>query len=84
MLSPFEGYLAAIHTTQVILSRLEPPEPVKKGKKMITPPLDPAMEVLRYTQIEALNSLADGLPSTWSAVNNSVFRRAFALAVAAP
>ncbi len=83
MLSPFEGYLSAIHTTQAIITRLEP-KPVKKGRKMVTPPLDSAMAALRRTQEEALNTLADGLPATWSAVNNVVFRRAFALAVAVP
>jgi hypothetical protein len=64
--------------------RLEPPRPVKRGRKVIQPPVDAAVEALRMTQLEALNTLADGLPATWSAVNNAVFRRAFALAVAAP
>jgi hypothetical protein len=84
MLAPLEGYLAAIHTIQVILGRLELPKPIKKGRKVITPPADPALETLRATQMEALNTLADSLPATWSAVNNQVFRRVFALAVAAP
>ncbi len=83
MLSPLEGYLSAIHTTQAILTRLEP-EPVKKGRKKVTPPLDPAVAVFRDTQMDALNTLADSLPAAWSAVNNVVFRRAFALAVAVP
>ncbi len=84
MLSPFEGYLSAIRTTQAIVMHLEPPRPVKRGRKVIQPPVDAAVEALRMTQLEALNTLADGLPATWSAVNNAVFRRAFALAVAAP
>jgi hypothetical protein len=84
MLAPFEGYLSAIRTTQTIISRLEPPKPVKKGRKMVTPAPDPALEAVRRTQVEALDTLADGLPATWSAVNNVVFRRAFALAVAVP
>jgi hypothetical protein len=83
MLSPFEGYLSAIWMAQGIVGELEP-KPVKKGRKTVTPPLDPASEALMATQMEALNSLADGLPATWSAVNSSIFRRAFALAVAAP
>ncbi len=83
MLAPFEGYLSAIRTTQAIVVRLEQ-KPIKKGRKMVQPPADPAIEALRQTQVEALNTLADGLPATWSAVNNVVFRRAFALAVAAP
>jgi hypothetical protein len=83
MLSPFEGYLSAIRTTQAILMRLET-EPVKKGRKTVTPPMEPAIDALHATQREALDTLADGLPATWSAVNNSVFRRAFGLAVAVP
>ncbi len=83
MLSPFEGYLSAIRIAQAIVMRLEP-EPVKKGRKTVTPTLDPATETLRAVQLEVLNSLADGLPATWLAVNSNVFRRAFALAVAAP
>ncbi len=83
MLSPFEGYLSAIRTTQAILMRLEP-QPVKKGRKTVTPPMEPAINALHVTQREALDTLADGLPATWSAVNNSVFRRAFGLAVAVP
>jgi Homeodomain-like domain len=81
MLAPFEGYLAAIHTTQAIITRLDA-KPAKRGRKSAAP--DSAIAVLRRTQDEALNTLADGLPSTWSAVNNVVFRRAFALAVALP
>jgi hypothetical protein len=84
MLAPLEGYLAAIHTIQVILDKLELPKPIKKGRKVIAPPAYPALETLRATQMEALNTLADSLPATWSAVNNLVFRRVFALAVAAP
>jgi hypothetical protein len=83
MLSPLEGYLSAIRTAQAIITRLEP-EPIKKGRKKVTPPLDPAVAVFRDTQNDALNTLADNLPSAWSAVNSVIFRRAFALAVAAP
>ncbi|MCC7446172.1 MAG: helix-turn-helix domain-containing protein [Anaerolineae bacterium] len=83
MLSPLEGYLSAIRTTQAVLARLEP-EPVKKGRKKVTPPLDPGVAIFRDAQTDALNSLADSLPAAWSAVNSVIFRRAFALAVAAP
>jgi hypothetical protein len=83
MLSPFEGYLSAIRTTQAILMRLEA-QTAKKSRKTETPPMEPAIDALHTTQREALDTLADGLPATWSAVNNSVFRRAFGLAVAVP
>lgn len=84
MIASFEAYLSALQTTYNLYTSLEPPQPVKKGRKTITPPPEPALAALRAAQSEALDQLADGLPSAWAAVNNPVFRRAFALAVAAP
>jgi hypothetical protein len=46
--------------------------------------MEPAIKAFHATQREALDTLADGLPATWLAVNNAVFRRAFGLAVAVP
>ncbi|HVO42626.1 MAG TPA: hypothetical protein VMT34_08385, partial [Aggregatilineales bacterium] len=83
MMAPFEGYLAAIQTTQAVLERLEP-KPTRKGRKTIAPPPDPLMDALRTIQVDALESLADGLPAAWSAVNSPIFRRTLALAVAVP
>jgi hypothetical protein len=83
ILAPLESYLAAIHTTQAVLARTEP-QPIKKGRKTIVPPLDATSELMRASLIEVLDSLADNLPAVWSRVNSVVFRRAFALAIAAP
>ncbi len=89
MLSPLENYLAAIQVAQALLTRLDhiPAAPPKKGRrpKNAPPPTpDPAVEALRTSQGELIEMLADSLSSVWSSVNSPIFRRAFALAVAAP
>jgi hypothetical protein len=83
MIAPFEGFLAAIHTTQAIVTRLEP-KPIKKGRKTIPPEPDPLMDAIRAVQMDALESLADSLPAAWNTVSSPVFRRALALAIAVP
>lgn len=81
VLLPLESYLANIHLTQRILTLLEP-QPIKKGRKVVTPELDAASDLLRAGQADLINMLADGLPTAWNAVNSPLFRRAFALAIA--
>jgi len=85
MLSPFESYLSTIYTTQSIMSQIEA-QPVKKGRgrKPAVPPVDAAAEAIRKAQTEMLDMLADELPALWNGVNSPVFRRSFALAIAAP
>lgn len=82
MLAPLENTLSAIQIAQGVLSRTEP-KPIKKGRKTITPELDPVAVALRASQEELLGMLADSLPDVWVSVNSAVFRRAFALAIAA-
>jgi exopolyphosphatase/guanosine-5'-triphosphate,3'-diphosphate pyrophosphatase len=67
MLTPFEGYLSAIHLVQGVLGVLG---------------VDTAAAAIRGHQEQLLNELADGLPTVWGTVNSPVFRRAVALAVA--
>lgn len=69
-LAPFENYLTTIHTVQAILGAL--------GGN------DAASTVVRNAQEAVLNELAEGLPSIWASVNSVSFRRAVALALAAP
>jgi hypothetical protein len=84
ILSPLESYLAAIQTTQAVLQRLETAaKPARKGRKA-TAAADEAMASMRKAQQDALEHLADELPGVWSGVNSVIFRRAFALAIAAP
>jgi hypothetical protein len=87
IINPLEGYLNAIHTTQEVMVRLEPaPEKKPRGrsKKTAPPPVDLALETVRNAQVAALEALADDLPAVWGSVSSSVFRRAFALAIAQP
>ncbi|MFN7210718.1 MAG: hypothetical protein ACK4P1_10055, partial [Aggregatilineales bacterium] len=58
--------------------------PKRGRKKSAPPPSDAAIEVLRASQQELIEMLADSLSSVWSSVNSPIFRRAFALAIAAP
>ncbi len=82
--SPLESYLAAIHTTQAVVQRLETAaKPARKGRKAAAA-ADEALARMRKAQQDALGHLADELPGVWSGVNSAVFRRAFALAIAAP
>jgi len=82
MLAPLENTLSAIQIAQGVLARTEP-KPIKRGRKTIIPDLDPVTVALRASQEELLGMLADSLPDVWSSVNSAVFRRAFALAIAA-
>jgi HD domain len=82
MLTPLESYLANIHTAQQMLAFVEP-KPVKKGRKTITPDRDGAQQAFYNAQAELITMMAEGLPAAWSAVNGALFRRAFALAIAA-
>lgn len=82
MLTPLESYLANIYLAQQMLTRLEP-VPVKKGRKTVTPEMDAASQAMHNAQAELINMLASGLPAAWNAVNGALFRRAFALAIAA-
>lgn len=87
MLTPLESYLAAIQVAQALITRLErlpAATAPKKGRKKNAPPPDPAIEALRTSQQELIEMLADSLSSVWSSVNSPIFRRAFALAIAAP
>ncbi|MFQ3536941.1 MAG: hypothetical protein SNJ58_13815 [Aggregatilineales bacterium] len=85
MLTPLESYLAAIQIAQALITRLErlPTTALKKARKKNVPP-DAAIEALRTSQHELIEMLADSLSSVWSSVNSLIFRRAFALAIAAP
>ncbi len=83
MLTPLEGHLAAIQSTQTILDRIAP-KPAKRGRKKITAEAEADLEALHNAQVVTLNGLADELPGVWAAVNSVIFRRAFALAIAAP
>jgi len=69
ILAPFENYLSAIETVQVIMETLR---------------TDEASAALRTTQEALLNEFADGLPSIWASVNSVTFRRSVALALATP
>ncbi|MFN8419340.1 MAG: hypothetical protein U0528_08870 [Anaerolineae bacterium] len=85
MISPLESILNNIGTAQTVLSRLQPKQvQVKKGRKTVTEELelDPASQALRNTQAELINMMAESLPAVWNAVSSSLFRRAFALAIA--
>lgn len=88
MLTPLESYLAAIQVAQALIARLEraPAAAQKKGrKKSASPPApDAAIEALRASQHELIEMLADSLSGVWASVNSPIFRRAFALAIAAP
>lgn len=84
ILAPLESYLAAIYTTQAVLQRLETAtKPARRGRKAAVAG-DEALALMRKAQQDALEHLADELPGVWSGVNSAVFRRAFALAIAAP
>lgn len=82
ILSPLENYLTAIATTQAVLAQLEV-KPARRGRRAAVVP-DLALEAMRSVQMGGLEMLADDLPSVWAGVNSPVFRRAFALAIAAP
>jgi hypothetical protein len=89
MLTPLESYLTAIQVAQALITRLErlpAAAAPKKGRRKNAPPPspDPAIEALRTSQQELIEMLADSLSSVWSSVNSPIFRRAFALAIAAP
>ncbi|PJF36360.1 MAG: hypothetical protein CUN49_05870 [Candidatus Thermofonsia Clade 1 bacterium] len=88
MLTPLESYLTAIQVAQALLNRLErlPAATTKKGRKPKNAPSAPdaAIEALRASQNELIEMLADSLSNVWASVNSPIFRRAFALAVAAP
>lgn len=88
MLSPLESYLSAIQVAQAVLTLLESkPTPPKRGRrstKAVTPPtVDVATEALKSAQTELIEMLADSLAGVWARVNSPIFRRAFALAIAA-
>lgn len=88
MLTPLENYLAAIQVAQALIARLErlpaAAAPKRGRKKSAPPPPDAAIEALRASQNELIEMLADSLSSVWASVNSPIFRRAFALAIAAP
>jgi hypothetical protein len=83
MLAPLEGHLAAIQGMQAILERTES-RPAKRGRRKTPAETEADLEALHNAQVVTLNGLADELPGVWAAVNSAVFRRAFALAIAAP
>lgn len=84
MLTPLESYLSAIFNTQHLLISMEQ-KPVRRGRKPAAQPaVDPALELLKQHMNGHMEILADSLPSVWASVNSAIFRRAFALAVAAP
>jgi hypothetical protein len=61
-----------------------PPRRGRRAKNAAAPAPDAAIEALRASQHELIEMLADSLSNVWSSVNSPIFRRAFALAIAAP
>jgi hypothetical protein len=89
MLTPLEHYLVAIQVAQALINRLEQmpaaaPRRSRRAKNAAAPAPDAAIEALRASQRELIEMLADSLSDVWSSVNSPIFRRAFALAIAAP
>jgi hypothetical protein len=89
MLTPLENYLVAIQVAQALINRLERmlaagPKRGRRAKSAASPAPDAAIEALRASQHELIEALADSLSDVWASVNSPIFRRAFALAIAAP